>query len=233
MIPRHFRHILLQSAGCRWAMTSAWSQPLLRWTVMRTAAGPSPRTRWSWPKTRVRLSPTLLLWRTQHVTVGIGRNVFILWFACSILLWSWFRWCVKGVVLAWLCWRVRNIVDQVTLSHSYVFTFVFILYIYSRWYYPFSYGVFLCSRFRWFLEDYFEFYFTYTSFMESHSPQCTARNFFFVKELYLFANEGENHTNNVKQLEEMKKGTEDTRADSLTTWKLTCGKLTSNQPSNQ
>ena len=53
--------------------------------------------------------------------------------------------------------------------------------------------------------------------MESHSPQCTARNFFFVKELYLFANEGENHTNNVKQLEEMKKGTEDTRADSLTT----------------
>ena len=56
---------------------------------------------------------------------------------------------------------------------------------------------------------------------------------FFVKELYLFANEGENHTNNVKQLEEMKKGTEDTRADSLTTRKLTCGKLTSNQPSNQ
>ncbi len=29
--------------------------------------------------------------------------------------------------------------------------------------------------------------------------------------MYLFANEGENHTNNVKQLEEMKKGTEDTR----------------------
>ena len=56
---------------------------------------------------------------------------------------------------------------------------------------------------------------------------------FFVKELYLFANEGENHTNNVKQLEEMKKGTEDTRADSLTAWKLTCGQLTSNQPSNQ
>jgi len=30
-----------------------------------------------------------------------------------------------------------------------------------------------------------------------------------LEELYLFANEGENHTNNVKQLEEMKKGTED------------------------
>ena len=30
------------------------------------------------------------------------------------------------------------------------------------------------------------------------------------EEIYLFANEGENHTNNVKQLEEMKKGTEDT-----------------------
>ena len=27
--------------------------------------------------------------------------------------------------------------------------------------------------------------------------------------MYLFANEGENHTNNVKQLEEMKKGTEE------------------------
>lgn len=32
----------------------------------------------------------------------------------------------------------------------------------------------------------------------------------FLEEMYLFANEGENHTNNVKQLEEMKKGTEDT-----------------------
>ena len=31
------------------------------------------------------------------------------------------------------------------------------------------------------------------------------------EEMYLFANEGENHTNNVKQLEEMKKGTEETR----------------------
>ena len=29
------------------------------------------------------------------------------------------------------------------------------------------------------------------------------------QEMYLFANEGENHTNNVKQLEEMKKGTEE------------------------
>ena len=29
------------------------------------------------------------------------------------------------------------------------------------------------------------------------------------QEMYLFANEGENHTNNVKQLEAMKKGTED------------------------
>ena len=32
--------------------------------------------------------------------------------------------------------------------------------------------------------------------------------------MYLFANEGENHTNNVKQLEAMKKGTEDTREGS-------------------
>ena len=32
---------------------------------------------------------------------------------------------------------------------------------------------------------------------------------FVLQEIYLFANEGENHTNNVKQLEEMKKGTED------------------------
>ena len=44
-----------------------------------------------------------------------------------------------------------------------------------------------------------------------------------VKEMYLFANEGENHTNNVKQLEEMKKGTEDTGAESLM----------DNHPSNQ
>ena len=37
---------------------------------------------------------------------------------------------------------------------------------------------------------------------------CSTRP--FLEEMYLFANEGENHTNNVKQLEEMKKGTEDT-----------------------
>ena len=36
---------------------------------------------------------------------------------------------------------------------------------------------------------------------------CSTRP--FLEEMYFFANEGENHTNNVKQLEEMKKGTED------------------------
>ncbi len=86
LIPGHFRHILLQLAGCRWAMTSAWSPPLSRWTVMRTAAGPSPRTRWSWPKTRVRLSPTLLLWRTQHGTVGIGHVVCFCSLVCQLNL---------------------------------------------------------------------------------------------------------------------------------------------------
>ena len=51
--------------------------------------------------------------------------------------------------------------------------------------------------------------------MNSHSFfLLPAETFYFalcnVQEIYLFANEGENHTNNVKQLEEMKKGTEDT-----------------------
>ena len=40
--------------------------------------------------------------------------------------------------------------------------------------------------------------------------QLLATCFVHFEEIYLFANEGENHTNNVKQLEEMKKGTEDT-----------------------
>ena len=76
----------------RWATTSAWSQPLLRWTVMRTAAGPSPRTRWSWPKTRVRLSPTLLLWRTpklQFLSMHLVMRICVGWeFLIYFLCWT-------------------------------------------------------------------------------------------------------------------------------------------------
>ena len=39
--------------------------------------------------------------------------------------------------------------------------------------------------------------------------------FFLGKEIYYFANEGENHTNNVKQLENMKKAMEDSSNDSM------------------
>ena len=45
--------------------------------------------------------------------------------------------------------------------------------------------------------------------------QTPANLFFLGKEMYLFANEGENHTNNVKQLENMKKAMEDSSNDSM------------------
>ena len=77
---------------CRWAMTSAWSQPLLRWTVTLTVAGLLPQTRWSWPKTRVRLSPTLLLWRTpklQFLSMHLVMRICVGWeFLIYFLCWT-------------------------------------------------------------------------------------------------------------------------------------------------
>ena len=62
-------------SACRWPMTSASSALSSKWTVMRTAAGPSPRTRWSWPKTRTRSPPTPLLWRTSTGLRRSGESV--------------------------------------------------------------------------------------------------------------------------------------------------------------
>ena len=72
----------------RWPMTSASSAPSSKWTAMRTAAGPSPRTRWSWPKTRTRSPPTLRLWRTStvlRICWTSGESGMNLWFKLRIL----------------------------------------------------------------------------------------------------------------------------------------------------
>ena len=75
LINRSQMHSLdISPTVCRWAMTSAWSQPLLRWTVTLTVAGLLPQTRWSWLKTRVRLSPTLLRWRTPELQFLLGAS---------------------------------------------------------------------------------------------------------------------------------------------------------------
>ena len=208
LINRSQMHSLdISPAVCRWAMTSAWSQPLLRWTVMRTAAGLLPQTRWSWPKTRVRLSPTLLLWRTPKLQFFVdaswnededlcGMRVLDIVLVLNELTGYFERLVICYFFLVLLClffYESSWIEFSVQESSPVLVKFSSLL---TGWIFRV-----ITSNVQW------------KTFQVSHLLLATPWQLApcaILQEIYLFANEGENHTNNVKQLEEMKKGTEDT-----------------------